>query len=43
MGQMVAYKSLKTMENYKTITPNWGRGGLAEVAIHKRFYLQGFD
>ena len=33
MGQVVTYKSSKTMENNKTLTTKSGRGHLRRVAI----------
>ena len=37
MCQVVAYKRLKTTENYKTIMPISGRSRLWEVIVYKRF------
>ena len=39
MRQVVTlYKTLKIMENYKTVSPKGGRGRLREVLIYERFY-----
>ena len=37
MRQVVAYKRLKTMKNYKTIMPISGCSRLWEVIVYKRF------
>ena len=37
MGQVLAYKELKTIENYKTVRLISGHGYLLEVFIYQRF------
>ena len=38
MGLMVAYKRLKAVENYKTISPNSGPSHVHEVVNYQSFY-----
>ena len=38
MGQVLAYKRLKTIENYKTVRLISSRGHLLEVFVYKRFW-----
>jgi len=37
MGKVVAYKKLKTMENYKSVSSKNDRGRLSEVVAYERF------
>lgn len=37
MSQVVAYKRLKTMENYKTVRPKSDCGRLGEVVVYEGF------
>lgn len=39
MSQEVTYKSLKMVENYRTITTKSDRGRLPEVVLYERFQL----
>ena len=37
MRKVVAYKKLKIMENYKSVSSSNDRGGLSEVVAYERF------
>ena len=37
MRQVIAYKLLRTVENYKTVCPKFDRGRLREVVVYERF------
>ena len=43
MCQVVVYQRLKTMKNYKTITPMKWLLSLTRSVVHRRFHQQGFD
>ena len=40
MELMVAYKRLKAVENYKTISPNSGPSHVCKVVNYQRFYCK---
>ena len=40
---MVAYKRLKTLENYKAVRYKNAGCGRLEVVVYERFKLEGFD
>ena len=42
MRQVVAYKRLKAMKNYQTVSPNGSLGRLQDVVVYHRFQLQPF-
>ena len=42
MCKAVAYKRLKTMENYKTVTPKSGRGRLQKVVVMRSSNYRAF-
>ena len=43
MRQVVAYKRLKTLENYKAVRYKNAGCGRLEVVVYERFKLEGFD
>ena len=43
MRQVVAYKSLKTAENYKIVSTKSGHGLLRKVTVYEKLRLKDFD
>ena len=43
MRQVVAYKSLKTVENYKIVSTKSGHGRLRKVIVSEKLRLKDFD